>query len=526
MPRIFRLVFTRFLAFCLLVSLPGYAQPSGRWAQQLGGSGSDLGADVAVDDAGNVYVTGSLQYTAQIGSVTLTSPGGPYDNAYVAKFDAQGALVWARQALGNGLSSSGGGSVAVDGAGNVYVTGRFTGPLAFGLLSTRQSANGSDAFLVKFDNQGTAQWLQQADRPGGIGEGVAVSPTGDVCVAGVFAASSAGAAVFVHQYDAQGGLVWSQTAAGNSEVRATTAVALDATGNVFVAGNRATDVFLHKYSPLGALVWARSGGGPGRDGAGSLAVDASGNAYLAGYFLAQATFGGVGLASQGGGNDQDTFLVKYDPLGAVLWARNVGSEYHDVSGAVALDAGGNPYVSGDFSGTLVFGGTALPTAGSSDVFVAKFTPQGTPQWALRDGGPEAEYCRSLAVRGTGEPFVAGDFYFQRSSLAGQAFVGRGNGDAFVARLGSVLATRTADGLARTAVLGVYPNPARGEAAPQLLAPPRRTPQEVEVLNGLGQVVRRQTLPAGSQALVLHTAGLLPGAYVVRVAGVTGRLLID
>jgi hypothetical protein len=251
MSRSILLIVTRRLFFLFfLVGLPGHAQiPSGRWAQQLGGIGSDLGGAVALDNAGNVYVTGSIQYTAQIGSVTLSSPAGPYDNA------------WVRQALGNGSSSSGGSGIAVDGAGNVYVTGRFTGALAFGSLSFRNPVNGSDAFLVKFDGQGTAQWLQQAARSGGVGEAVTVSSTGGVCMTGVFAASTLGAAVFVSKYDLQGVLAWSQTTPGNSEVRCSTGVALDATGNVFVAGNLATDVFVNKYSPRGVLSWTRQGGG-------------------------------------------------------------------------------------------------------------------------------------------------------------------------------------------------------------------------------------------------------------------------
>src|SRR5262249_9343490 len=123
--------------------------PAFGFGVNIGAGGDDTGRAVTTDAVGNVYVTG--QFTDSIdldpgpGGVTLTSTGPT--STYVAKFSAAGALLWGRALTGTGSVTSGG--LAVDGNGNVHVTGSFTGT-AFGLTSTGTE----DVFVVKLDQAG------------------------------------------------------------------------------------------------------------------------------------------------------------------------------------------------------------------------------------------------------------------------------------------------------------------------------------------------------------------------------------
>ena len=129
-----------------------------QWAQLLSGPGHIYATKVAVDSAGNLYVRGSFTVSVKIGASNLVS-AGPSD-MFLAKFDNAGALTWARQAGGTASVDEGG--VAVDQAGNVYVTGSFGGgPIAFGGLSLT-NAGSYDAFVAQYSSSGAVQWARRA----------------------------------------------------------------------------------------------------------------------------------------------------------------------------------------------------------------------------------------------------------------------------------------------------------------------------------------------------------------------------
>ena len=114
-----------------------------------------------------------------------------------------------------------------------------------------------------------------------------------------------------------------------------------------------SDVFLTKYDTSGNLLWATIGGGDLLDQANDIATDASGTSYVAGAIQTNslhptAQFGSVTLTGKG---DYDWLLVKYDPAGNMVWAKNGGSSAGDIAYSVGLDGAGNVYVTGHFSGT-------------------------------------------------------------------------------------------------------------------------------------------------------------------------------
>jgi hypothetical protein len=218
----------------------------------LGGSDEVYATKVAVDANGNIYVRGTFFSTLTIGSTTLTVSAGSSKNAFVAKFNSSGGLVWVQQPTGGDVDEGG---VAVDPGGNVYVTGGFDSNLNFGdginLTNMAPDALFGDAFVAKYNSAGAIQWAQSA---GGT----------------------------------NGGYYWD--------------VALDAQTNVYPAGFLGIDANIAKYNSSGTLQWSESASGPPASPVSSLvgkcAVDSAGHCYLNGFYQGTATFGTTTLQSQ------------------------------------------------------------------------------------------------------------------------------------------------------------------------------------------------------------------------------------
>ena len=176
-------------------------------------------------------------------------------------------------------------------------------------------------------------------------------------------------------------------------------------------------------APVRAQEWAVKAGGTGFDLGNAIAPDLNGNTYVTGLFQGSATFGSGGnqvvLAASGSG---DIFIAKYDPDGALLWARRAGSG--QTSGTiergfdVAVDANGNAYVTGMFQGSATFGTggsqVTLVSAGSEEIFLAKYDPAGTLLWARRAGGTSVDQGLSCAVDSSGNPWITGSFLVSAS----------------------------------------------------------------------------------------------------------------
>jgi hypothetical protein len=198
-----------------------------------------------------------------------------------------------------------------------------------------------------------------------------------------------------------------------------------------------SDVFLAKYDTTGNLVWVTLGGGDLLDQANDVVTDASGVSYVAGAIQTNslhptAQFGNVILTGKG---DYDWLLVKYDAVGNVVWAKNGGSAAGDTAYAVGLDATGNVYVTGHFSGTMTVDGLTVTSSGLFDIFLAKYTPDGTLLWLKRAGGTGSDIPHGLVVDHSGNVAIAGEFqntaFFDTRSVRAS-----GLGDAFIAKYDS------------------------------------------------------------------------------------------
>ena len=376
--------------------------PTVSWATSIGGTGTDSGEGIATDSGGNVYVIGKYSGSVTIGSTTLTTVSvGSYD-AFVAKYDTSGTVQWAKSI--GGMSSEYGHGIATDNGGNVYVIGEYQGTATFAPGTTLTSASGTrDAFVAKYDTSGTVQWAKSI---GGTstdtGYGISTDSSGNVYVIGTYVGTltigsttldgTGNGDVFVAKYDTSGTDQWARSIGGTGPDYGY-GIATDSSGNVFVtgryrggtitfapdttltnAGPYTDDAFVAKYDTSGTVQWARGFGGGDYDNGYGIATDSSGNVYVTGGFTGSVTIG-PGTTLTGSEFFENAFVAKYDTSGTVQWATSIDGTGSDNGYGIATDSGGNVYVVGDYTnGSITIGSTTLTSAGTTDAFVAKYSP--------------------------------------------------------------------------------------------------------------------------------------------------------
>ncbi len=456
------------------------------YAGYIGGNGHDAGHGIAVDGGGNAYVTGYTDSSEasfpETAGPDITS-NGDFD-AFVAKVNPTGtALVYAGYIGGSGGDFGFG--IAVDAAGNAYVTGYTNSSEAMGFPVSGGPGlthnGGRDAFIAKVNPAGTA--LLYAGYIGGSGDdrgrGIAVDAGGNAYVTGYTESDEATFPVaggpdltyngvvdaFVAKVNATGtALVYAGYIGGsiNDDGRG---IAVDAGGNAYVTGftasdeasfpeivgpdltyNGGDDAFVAKVNATGtALVYAGYIGGSDSDYGNGIAVDSSSNAYITGITdSGEASFpvtGGPDLTHNGLG---DTFVVKVNSTGsALVYAGYIGGSINDWGYGIAVDGGGNAYVTGYTWSTEpsfpVTGGPDLTSSDEGDAFVAKVNSTGSALvYAGFIGGSDYETGLGIAVDSAGNAYVTG---YTRSSeatfpvIAGPDLTFNGGSyDAFVAKI--------------------------------------------------------------------------------------------
>src|SRR3989337_2095115 len=227
-------------------------------------------------------------------------------------------------------------AIAVDGNGNVYVTG-------YVAMNNSGYTTTVDYATVKYDASGNQVWVARYNGPGNKQDkptALAVDGNGNVYVTGrsIDCCSGSGSGSATVKYDTNGNQLW--VAHGPSSSGDATALAVDATGNVYVTGGIGTGYGTIKYDASGNQLWVATYNGPGnRDTPVALSVDSYGNTYVTGY------------SYYGSGYNYDYATVKYDPNGSQLWvARYNGPVNLDMATALSVDGSGNVYVTGSSEG--------------------------------------------------------------------------------------------------------------------------------------------------------------------------------
>jgi hypothetical protein len=349
-------------------SRPLTIDPELEWMTYLGGTATDFGRGVAVDDAGNAYIAGWTLSTDFDGHTNPYFGGTSWGDAWLTKVNPTGQVEW--MSYYGGAGSDGALAVSLDDAGNIFLTG-ITDSLDFiGKTNSRQGHY--DAFALKADPSGQVEWMTYF---GGSsfdkGRGIAVDNTGNVFVAGRTSSLYFTGAVnslhgqyyntdaFIIKLDPSGQVV-SMRYVGGPENDEGYALAIDHAGNVLIAGVTSSakfegrinvfhgglhDAFALKVAPSGRLEWVTFLGGGQDDEGHGVDVDEVGNAFVAGYTKSPDFEGrNNSMFSTAGG--KDAFAVKVDPTGQVEWMRYVGGRSDDTAFAIAADEHGNSFVTG------------------------------------------------------------------------------------------------------------------------------------------------------------------------------------
>jgi len=196
------------------------------------------------------------------------------------------------------------------------------------------------------------------------------------------------------------------------------------------------DIFIVRYDQSGQVLWANSGSGYSFSHP-AISSDTSGNLFITGgFYFGDITFGNTNLINAG---NTDIYVVKFDSLGNVLWARGIGTTETEIGESISTDRSGNVYVSGTFGGPYItFGTTTLYNTNSTEMFVVKYDPSGNVVWAKSPGGSAASYGRALSTDAIGNVYVTGSFHgpnisFDSITLGTGAFQ---NGIVFVVKYDS------------------------------------------------------------------------------------------
>ncbi|MBP7961497.1 MAG: SBBP repeat-containing protein [Caldilineaceae bacterium] len=405
-----------------VAGVPGLAGSGGTGSSLLyntfaGGSGSDDVQGVAVDSSGNFYVVGNSDATW--GSPVRAFSTAP--DTFVAKFDNTGNLIWNTFLGGSGAETGRG--IAVGPNGNIYVVG--DGNATWGSPIRNFTAGGGtiDGFAAKLDSSGGLTWNTfLGSSANDYGNGIAVDGSSNVYVTGGSAATWGSpvrsfTAGFNDAYAVKlttaGALTWS-TFLGGAGAEEGKGIAVDGSGNVYVAGDSSAtwaspvraftgtsnDAFAAKLTSGGALTWNTFLGGSGSELGFAIAVDSGGNAYVSGY--GSATWGAP-LRSFGG--TTDGFAAKLSSTGGLTWNTFLGGSATDRATAIALDGIGNVYVAGD---SLASWGTPdRPYTSLRDAFAVKLTNGGTLTSLSFYGSAQDDFAQGVAVDGSGNVFVAG-----------------------------------------------------------------------------------------------------------------------
>lgn len=400
------------------------------WALAASATGEQTVYDAAVDDAGNVLVAGTFTNGMTIGNASLQSAGGL--DAFLLKVDAMGNLLSLQRFGGMGDQYLRG--VAVDGDGNVYLTGYFGGTMAIGATTlTTQNQNDIALFVARLDAQGNTLWAQDLGTAGNGDEqyatGAAVVGVGDVVITGSFLNSiffdsttltSAGSAdIFLARLDKNGAHQWIRrwgngalqrgvrVAAGNHVFVTGDAEGSFDIGGTTINGGDDADVLALQHDTAGTTVgWVRSFGDPldlydqlGYD----IALDPAGNVLLSGKYQGDVSFGGAGL----GVGTAGAFVAKLSEDGVHQWSKAFAGLFTTGRG-VAADSAGNVLVTGEFVGPTDFGGGAIASNGA-DLFVVKLAPDGSHLWSRKFGDVQGQIGVAVAADPTDHAIVAGHF---------------------------------------------------------------------------------------------------------------------
>ncbi len=458
------------------------------WVSRYNGPGNerDDAHDIAVDGAGNIYVTGeSHGDTTSIDYATIKySPDGT--ELWVARYDAPGLGGFDRAR-----------AIWVDSAGNVYVTGE----------SQLPGGPDHDYATIMYDTNGVEQWVARFNGTASNDDyprGLFVDPAGNVYVTGFTQGDGSTFDYATVKYDPSGIEQWVREYHGNGLGQDEAwDVAVDASGSVYVTGwtteTLGVDYSTVKYNAAGEQQWVARYNGPlgGGDRGRKVAVDAAGDIYVAGTARGPVSF--------------NYAVVKYNPAGAEQWVAiyDGPSNFDDGLSDLVLDEDGNVYV----------GGTSAGVSTNTDYAIVRYSPLGVEQWVFRHDGPtsDGDGLHALAVDVDGNVFATGSTKDN----------GPGTSQYMTVKFSQPPGTAVESAVAEINVSfsDIYPNPAAASTTINFVL---RQPSRVNIAihDMMGRVVKKvqdRFFTDGPHSVTWNAADLPAGVYLCTLETGSARL---
>ena len=414
------------------------------WTSLLGGSNWDRGSALTTGSDGSIYITGDS-------SSDFDGQNGSHTDAFISKFSPDGTKEWTRF-LG-GFWGDVGKALATGIDGSIYISGHTQNH-----LDGVSSFNGgsSDAFLSKFNSDGSKDWTRLY---GGSwrdsGNALTVGSDGSIYIAGETQGSleyPSGKYTFISKYSSDGIETWTRTFANTFQEKINannyaTALTTGNNGSIYIAGytqddlddqiSNGGDAFISKFTPDGEKLWTRFLGSSSGDIGNALITGSDGSIYIAG-----ETYGNLdGHINYDGPYTADAFISKFTSDGEKLWTRTLGSSSY-ISGRTDgdLNGGGSSYgraLTTGLDGSIYLTGETTSdlygqfnSVSGTDIFISKFSPDGTKGWTRIFGTSATDHGTALTTGTDGSIYIAG---FTDGDLNGQINNG-GSADAFISKL--------------------------------------------------------------------------------------------
>jgi uncharacterized delta-60 repeat protein len=359
-----------------------------RWAKSIPGLGNDSGTAITILSDDSFVATGSFYGTTE-----------NIVNTFITRYNSNGTRVWIKGTGESGKDSGSGITTLSD--DSTVITGGFEGSVIFGPDEPNEtiltSSGDEDIFIARFNPDGTLVWAKSAGGSSGDrGEGITTLSDNSTIITGEFGVPYGDTATF-----------------GEGEPNQTILTS---------AGYR--DVFIARYNPEGTLVWAKRAGGSNLETGYGITTISDDSIAIIGYF--GTPNGGTTIFGEGEPNETiltsagsyDIFIAKLNPDGSLIWAKHSGGPEHDRGFEIRTLSDNSTVVTGDFAlldgGTATFGEgepneTILTSKGRSEIFLARYNPDGTLAWAKGAGGPEMDTGNGITTLRNNSLVVTGCF---------------------------------------------------------------------------------------------------------------------
>lgn len=373
------------------------------WATYYGGSGFEDGTGVTVDSNGNVFVCGDTYSGSGIASGGHQNVSGGSGDAFLLKFNSAGALQWGTYY--GGASADGGAKCITDNSGNVYMVGYTASTSSISSSGHQNTFAGGlfDAFLVKFDGSGVRQWATYyGGLAEDYGLGCSVDGAGDIYLSGRTASGSGIASsghqnaygggssdAFLVKFNNSGVRQWGTYYGGPGEDHGIIC-ATDISNNVYLSGSSNStsgissagwqntfgggmyDAMLIKFNAAGVRLWATYLGGAGMDMGMSVSTNLNGDVYFGGLTDSGNAIA-VGAFQNTPGGNGDCFISEFNGAGSLQWSSYYGGSMTDQLYSCSNDGTGVVYIAGWTSSTQNIATLGHQTflGGWEDAFLAR-----------------------------------------------------------------------------------------------------------------------------------------------------------